>query len=125
MSRDVMWITETGVEYDIDGSVLEVVGLAELGLAADQDPWVQATYSEDHDNQIDIVLKGDEAAMRQITHVHIPAGDGYLPFYNPGGPGNNPTPGMIYSQPGPEDMQPVLMAIDHPLTVTWFGWLIR
>ena len=124
-SGEVIWITETGVEYDIDGATLEVIGLAELGLAADQDPWVQATYSEDHDNQIDIVLKGDEAAMRRITHVHIPAGDGYLPFYNPGGPGNSPTPGMIYSQPGPEDMQPVLMAIDHPLTVTWFGWLIR
>ncbi len=122
---EVIWITETGVEYDIDGATLEVVGLAELGRAADQDPWVQATYTEDHDNQIDIVLKGDEAAMRQITHVHIPAGGGYLPFYNPGGPGNNPTPGMIYSQPGPPDMQPVWVALDHPWTVTWFNWLVR
>jgi hypothetical protein len=117
-----IWITKTGVQYDIDGAMLEVVGLAELGLAASADPWVQATYSEDHDNQIDIVLKGDEAAMRQIRDVHIPAGDGYLPFYNPGGPGNDPTPGMLYSQPGAEDMQPVLIALDHPLTVTWFGW---
>lgn len=124
-SGEEIWITETGVEYDIDGATLEVVGLAELGLAAGQDPWVQATYSEDHDNQIDIVLKGDEAAMRQITHVHIPAGDGYAPFYNPGGPGNAPTPGVLYSQPGPEDMQPVWLALDHPWTVTWFGWTVR
>jgi hypothetical protein len=124
-SGEEIWLTQTGVPYDIDGSIIEVVGLAELGLVADQDPWVQSTYSEDHDNQIDIVLKGDEAAMRQIRFVHIPAGDDYLPLYNPGGPGNNPTPGVVYSQPGPEDMQPVLMAIDHPLTVTWFGPLIR
>ena len=124
-SGDEIWITETGVQYDVDGAMLEVVGLAELGRSEAQDPWVQATYTEDHDNQIDIVLKGDEAAMRQITHVHIPAANGYLPFFNPGGPGNNPTPGMIYSQPGPADMQPVLMALDHPWTVTWLDWYLR
>jgi hypothetical protein len=120
-----LWITQQGQEYTIDGGVIEVVGLAELGRAADADPWVQETYSEDHDNQIDIILRGDEAAMRRITDVHIPAGDGYLPFYNPGGPGNNPTPGVTYTQPGPEDLQPVLMAIDDPLTVTYIDWFGR
>ena len=29
-------------------------------------------YSEDHDNQIDIILRGDVEAMHCVTHVHIP-----------------------------------------------------
>ena len=102
------------------GKTLEVLGLAELGKIESDDPYTLA-YTEDHDNQIDIILKGDVEAMHCITHVHIPASGEYSPFYNPGGPGNNPTPGTTYTQPGPELMQPVLDAIDNPYTVTWFG----
>ena len=29
-------------------------------------------YSEDHDNQIDIILRSDVEAMHCVTHVHIP-----------------------------------------------------
>ena len=119
-SGEVIWITETDHVYTIDGHHLRVLGLADLGLNADEDTWDLA-YTEDHDNQIDIILQGDEAAMHLITHVHIPASGDYDPFYNPGGPGNAPTPGVTYTQPGPETMQPVLDALDHPLTVTWFG----
>ncbi|MDP6890471.1 MAG: hypothetical protein QF471_04010 [Phycisphaerales bacterium] len=117
-SGDEVWITDTNTVYEIDGHELEVLGLADLGLTADQDPWTLA-YAEDHDNQIDIILRGDSAAMRTITHVHIPASGTYDPFYNPGGPGNDPTPGVTYTQPGPETMQPVLDCLDDPLTVTW------
>ena len=117
---EVTWITEADHVYDIDGYELEVIGLADLGLAADEDSWDLA-YAEDHDNQIDIILRGDLEAMRRITHVHIPASDGYDPFYNPGGPGNDPTPGVTYTQPSPETLQAVLHALDDPLTVTWFG----
>ena len=117
---EVTWITEADHVYDIDGYELEVIGLADLGLAADEDSWDLA-YAEDHDNQIDIILRGDLEAMRRITHVHIPASDGYDPFYNPGGPGNDPTPGVTYTQPSPETLQSVLHALDDPLTVTWFG----
>ena len=34
---------------------------------------------------------------------------------------DDPTPGVTYSQPSPETLQPVTIAIDDPLTVTWFG----
>lgn len=66
-----------------------------------------------------ILLKGDEAAMRLITAVIIPASVLYSPLYNPGGPGNNLTPGVIYTQPGPYTYQPVTMAIDDPMTVSY------
>jgi len=57
--------------------------------------------------------------MRLITAVIIPASGGYSPLYNPGGPGNNPTPGVIYTQPGPTWTQPVTIAIDDPRTVSY------
>jgi len=116
----VIWITEANKVYEYMGKELEVLGLAELGKIESDDPYTLA-YTEDHDNQIDIILRGDVEAMHCITDVHIPASGEYTPFYNPGGPGNNPTPGTTYTQPGPEFLQPVLDAINHPLTVTWFG----
>ena len=115
-----IWITEAGAIYEIDGYHLQVMGLADLGLKESLDQWNLA-YSEDHDNQIDIIMRGDEEAMRRITDVVIPANGDYSPFYNPGGPGNAPTPGVTYTQPGPEWWQPVLQAIDDPMTVTWIN----
>jgi hypothetical protein len=109
------WIEQAGVPYQIDGGTLTVLGLADLGLA--QSSYDDA-YIEDHDNQIDIVISGDEAAVRAIRMVEIPASDGYSPFYNPGGPGNDPDPATVYSQPGPATQQPVTMALDDPMTVT-------
>ncbi len=111
-------LTETGVEYRFSMGSITIVGLADLGLAEALDPYNLA-YDEDHDNYIDIILKGDEAAMRLITHIEIPAGDGYFPFYNPGGPGNNPQDGVLYTLPGPQVLQPVMMALDDPMTVTY------
>ena len=66
------------------GKELEVLGLADLGKIKSDDPYTLA-YNEDHDNQIDIILRGDVEAMHCITHVHIPASGDYSPFYNPGG----------------------------------------
>ena len=62
--------------YQIDGGTVTVLGLADLGLA--QSSYDDA-YIEDHYNQNDIVLSGDEAAVRAIRMVEIPASDGYSP----------------------------------------------
>jgi hypothetical protein len=110
------WLERTGVPYEIDGGTVTVVGLADLGLAQSS---YDDGYVEDHDNQIDIVLSGDESAVRAIRMVEIPASDGYSPFYNPGGPGNDPDPETVYSQPGPLTQQPVTIALDDPMTVTY------
>ena len=113
---DEIWLTETGQEYPTSVGNIIIHGLADLG--ATDDPLNDA-YVEDHDNQIDIIMSGDEAAMRLITHVEIPAAGDYLPFYNPGGPGNDPTVGVTYTMPGPYDLEPVIMALDDPMTVTY------
>ena len=113
------WLEETDVDYQIGEYTLRILGLADLGpVATDEMPYNDA-YIEDHDNQIDIILKGDEQAMRWITDVHIPAEGLYSPFYNPGGPGNNPTFGVTYSSPGPAQLLPVWNALDDPMTVTF------
>jgi len=111
---EIHWIEETGRSYPIDGGQLTVLGLADLGLAMST---YDDAYIEDHDNQIDIVIAGDDAAVRRITLVDIPAADGYSPFYNPGGPGNDPEPDTTYSQPGAPTQQPVTIALDDPMTV--------
>lgn len=113
-------LTETGVDYAVQGGTIRVVGLADLGKRADGASIVyDDCYEEDRDNYIDVILAGDEAAMRNITYLEIPAADGYDPFYNPGGPGNNPTPGVTYTAPGAPDLQPVMIALDDPLTVSY------
>jgi hypothetical protein len=109
-------LTESGVDYNLDGHTVRVVGLAELGVPGQP---LEDCYTEDQDNQIDIVLAGDEAGMRLITHVEVPSVEPYSPLYNPGGPGNNPTPGVRYSAPSPPHEVSVLMAIDDPMTVTY------
>lgn len=112
----VRWLTQTGVPYQLPGGTITVLGLADLGVAQSS---YDDSYVEDHDNQIDIVLSGDEAAIATIKAVQIPASGRYSPFYNPGGPGNNPTPGVTYSQPGKSQTEPVINALANPMTVTY------
>jgi hypothetical protein len=115
--ENLLWLTETDASYEVPGyGVIEVVGLAELGVAS---PSYDDAYVEDHDNQIDIVLRGDEAAIARVAVVHIPAAAPYSAFYNPGGPGNRPNPETTYSQPGPEYYQPVTIALDDPMQVSY------
>jgi len=112
-----LWLTETDTLYSLDnvGSI-EVLGLAELGVKRDS---YDDSYIEDHDNQIDIVLKGDRAMAERVVVVHIPATGDYQPFYNPGGPGDRPDPDTRYSEPGPTYFQPVTIAIDNPMLVSY------
>jgi hypothetical protein len=109
-------LTETGVDYPINGGVVRVLGLADLGQKADT---YTDCYAEDRDNQIDIILTGDDDAVRAITHAEIPSTDGYLPLYNPGGPGNDPTPGVRYAAGTAPISQEVWVTLDDPRTVTY------
>ena len=109
-------LTQTNVPYNFSAGTITIVGLADLGNV---DEPLNDAYVADRDNYLDIILKGDEAAMRLITAVIIPASGSYSPLYNPGGPGNNPTPGVTYTFPGPYTLQPVTIALDDPQTVTY------
>jgi hypothetical protein len=109
-------ITKVGKRYRLGGAHLRVLGLADLGPKQSS---YDDCYPEDHDNQIDIVLAGRKRAMERIRRIRIPGRGRFDPLYNPGGPGNDPTPGVRYTAPSPFISQPVLDALDNPLTVTY------
>lgn len=112
----VTTLDEAGRTYVVDGAELRVEGLADLGVAADA---YTDCYREDRDNYIDIILSGDEAAARKVVAVEIPSTGAHDPLYNPGGPGNDPSPDVRYTAPSPPILQDVIMAIDDPMTVTY------
>lgn len=114
-------IDEPGVDYELAGGKLRVIGLADLGQARDHDEGIyyDDCYQEDRDNQIDIILSGDEGAARSVESVEIPSLEGgYKAFYNPGGPGPEPFRGVSYTAPGPPDLEPVTIALDDPMRVS-------
>lgn len=84
-----VWLLESGVDYSFGefGSI-RIVGIADTGLAQES---YDLAYVEDHDNQYDIILSGDQTAIARLQSVRMPSGDGYSPVYNPGGPGNDPS----------------------------------
>lgn len=43
---------------------------------------------------------------------------GYRAFYNPGGPGPEPFEGIRYTEPGPADLEPEIIAIDDLMQVS-------
>lgn len=115
-------ITQTGVAYDLGAGLgtVTVVGLAELGRAGGGSPLDPAYYTEDHDNYIDVILKGDEAAVRALTSVTIPtsAEAGYSDLYNPGGPGRTPNPAYTYTAPAKVQTIGIDLALDDAGTVS-------
>lgn len=114
-----MLLEKVGVEHQVDKGVIRIVGLADLGRVASDEIVYDDCYVEDWDNYIDIVLDGDEAAMASITGVEIPASAPYGAFFNPGGPGNSPTPGVRYTAPGAPQLQPVTIALEDPMVVSY------
>lgn len=96
---DVIELLETGVDYQIGGyGSVRILGLADTGLA--QTTYNEA-YLEDHDNQYDVILTGDAAAIARLTTIRMPSSGDYSPVYNPGGPGNDPSinPDIPYTVP--------------------------
>ncbi|GEM_PF-1245915 len=118
---ETVLLEEVGVDYEVMGGTLRVVGLADIGQAEDPEAGIyyDDCYGEDRDNYLDIILVGDEEAARNVTFVEIPATeDGYQPFYNPGGPGPEPFEDVVYTAPGPRDLEPVINALDDPMRVS-------
>ena len=121
LDGEVVLLEKVGQEYLVADGVLRIVGLSDLGQKEDTDEGIfyDDCYAEDRDNYIDIILVGDEAAARNITHVEIPSLEGgYNAFYNPGGPGPEPFEGVRYTAPGPEDLEPIINALDNPMRVS-------
>jgi len=67
-----VWLEEENVDYDVQGGKLRVIGLSDLGGKEGENGIVyDDCYAEDGDNYIDIILVGDDAAMRNVTHIEI------------------------------------------------------
>ena len=118
---ELVLLEKVGQEYLVADGVLRIVGLSDLGQKENPDEGIfyDDCYAEDRDNYIDIILVGDEAAARNITHVEIPSLEGgYSAFYNPGGPGPEPFDGVRYTAPGPADLEPVINALDNPMRIS-------
>jgi hypothetical protein len=108
-------LDKVGVDYQVAGGTLRILGLSDLGQ---QQESYDDCYAEDGDNYIDVILAGDEAAARHVTTLEMPGiAGGYEPLYNPGGPGPTPFPGVVYTEPSPPIMQPVTIALDYPMRV--------
>lgn len=117
---DTVLIEQDSIDYQVLGGTLRVIGLSDLGAVEGGDVEYGDCYTEDRDNYIDIILVGDDEAARNILFLEIPSLEGgYSAFYNPGGPGTTPYPGLSYTQPGPRDLEPVIMALDDPMRVTY------
>lgn len=114
-----VFIESPQTDYRVQGGTLRVLGLSDLGRPLDPDAGVyyDDCYTEDRDNYVDIILVGDEAAARSLTFLEVPAADGYLPLYNPGGPGPAPFEGITYTAPSLPDLEPILIALDDPMRV--------
>ena len=96
-SGENITITETGVSYAIGNQGrITVVGLADLATAGTP---LNAAYVEDHDNYYDVILEGDLNAIKALSAVRMPSGNGYSAVYNPGGPGNSAD--ALGAAPGP------------------------
>ncbi len=114
---EVVRLVEPGRTYRIDGHPLRVLGLADVGMKQDSYDYC---YTDDHDNQFDIVLGGSIKAAQRVRAVRIPAtGHGYQSLYNPGGPGTTPVAGVYYTSPGPRYRQTIVNALHDPMTVTY------
>jgi len=117
---DTILMEKDSVDYQVLGGYLRVLGLSDLGAAEGGDIEYGDCYTEDRDNYIDIILEGDTAAARNILFLEIPSLEGgYSALYSPGGPGTTPFEGESYTQPGPRDLEPVIMALDDPMRVTY------
>jgi hypothetical protein len=112
-----VYLTETNNTYQLRNCSLTVLCLADPATAGDI---YDDGFVEDQDNQIDIILQGDESVMRRIRNVLVTASiPPYKPFNNPGCPGNNPTPVVTYTKPTSSIKQPVTIAIDDPMTLKY------
>jgi hypothetical protein len=87
-NNQVVLLTQTDTLYNIDGfGEVKILGIADTGLAQSS---YDIAYVEDHDNQYDIILAGDAAAVARLQSVRMPSSGDYSPVYNPGGPGSDP-----------------------------------
>ena len=117
---EAITIGEAGTSVKVKGGTLKVKGIADLGNGLSADP--DYTYSEDHDNQFDLIIRASSPkAIRALENVVLPDPrlGTHSPIYNPGGPGTAPLPSIRYTQPSPGQTIAVEFALKDSATVSW------
>ncbi|KAL4437063.1 hypothetical protein ABPG75_004202 [Micractinium tetrahymenae] len=109
-----------GEEYTLGGGTVMVVGMADTGRKQEE---YDDCYQEDYDNYLDVIIDASDrwtaALLGSATVEAFRTDEGYAPLYNPGGPGNDPVPGVVYSSPSPHQSVPISLALDDPATITY------
>lgn len=119
ITNEITNLTKQNYKYlfDCDKHWVMIVGLADLGTKQNV---YDSTYLEDHDNQIDIIVKGSENIIKNIVSLVVPSdGISYTQFYNPGGPGPNPFNNIKYTNPSEYQIISVINNIEKQNTVSW------
>ena len=117
---EAITIEQAGSSVKVKGGTLKVKGIADLGNGLSADP--DYTYSEDHDNQFDLIIRASSPkAIRALENVVLPDPrlGTHSPIYNPGGPGTAPLPSIRYTQPSPGQTIAVEFALKNSATVSW------
>ena len=112
-------LTQTGFAYNIAGfGEIRILGIADTGLKQDS---YDVAYVEDHDNQYDIILAGDAAAVARLQSVRMPSSGDYSPVYNPGGPGSDPAnnPPVPFTVASSDQTVQITPAGEQPDLVTY------
>lgn len=113
-------ISQADQAIPVRGGTLKVKGIADLGTGLSADP--SYTYSEDHDNQFDIIVEASSPeAIRTLQTVILPdpRTGTHSPIYNPGGPGTAPRPQVNYTQPSGGQTIAIEQALEDPATVSY------
>ena len=116
-----MWkISSSDRYYRVNGGRIKILGIADLGQGKEAEN--EFTYSEDHDNQLDIIIKASSrraaASLKQVI-LPDPRLGTHSPIYTPGGPGSSPAIATTFTEPSGGQVLNIENAINSPYTVSW------
>ena len=113
-------ISSANKRYEVNGGTVKVLGIADLGQGKDVDS--DYLYSEDHDNQFDIIIKASSRkAAASLKNVILPDPrlGTHSPIYNPGGPGSSSDRSTTFTEPNGGQVISIENAVKASNTVSW------
>ena len=113
-------ISVANKKYKVKGGTLKVLGIADLGQGKEVEN--ENTYSEDHDNQFDLIVRASSRkAAKSLKEVVLPDPrlNTHSPIYNPGGPGTDLSNKATFTEPNGGQIIEIENAIKNPNTVSW------
>ena len=113
-------ISSGNKRYEVNGGTVKVLGIADLGQGKDVES--DYLYSEDHDNQFDIIIKASSRkAAASLKNVILPDPrlGTHRPIYNPGGPGSSSDRSTTFTEPNGGQVISIENAVKASNTVSW------